>query len=173
MYQSRIRNQKRGRQQRKREFVEIEDGQMYALVQDLLGNGRVNVFCEDAQVRVARIRGCMRKYSKKVLIERGDLVLVALREFGDDKVDLFHKYITEDISYLTRHGMLPEPILKKIQGGDTLGDEERARDDNYVVFMEDGDAAASAPVLGGVAAGSDEEGGESGSDADSFDIDAI
>ena len=141
MYQSRIRNNKRGRQHKKKEFVEIQDGQMYAIVQDLLGNGRVNVFCEDKNVRIARIRGSMRKYSKKVLIERGDLVLVALRDFGEDKVDLFHKYSTEDISYLLRHEMMPEPIHQKIQsGGDNLNEDGKARED-YVVFMEDDEPA--------------------------------
>lgn len=137
MYQSRIRNQKAGRHFKRREFVDIEDGQHYAIVQDMLGNGRVNVFCDDKSVKIARIRGSLRKYSKKVLIEKGDLVLVSEREYGDDKVDLFHKYTSDDVSYLTRHALLPEVLMKKLQcGGDITIDEGKdGEDTNYVVFM--------------------------------------
>lgn len=171
MYQSRIRNNKRGRQQKKREFVEIEDGQMYGIVQDLLGNGRVNVFCEDKTVKIARIRGSMRKYSNKVLIEKGDLVLVALRDFHDDKVDLFHKYISEDVAYLMRHDMLPEAILKKLQNGNDLMNEDgKDREDaNYVLFMADEESAGSRRTsFMGSSAPSDKAG-----DSEELDIDAI
>lgn len=174
MYQSRIRNNKRGRQQKKRAFVEIEEGQQYAIVQDLLGNGRVNVVTEEGKVRMARIRGSMRKYTHKVIIDRGDLVLVALRDFGDDKVDLFHKYSTEDVSYLQRHGMLPEFILRKLQNGTDIGNMcDAAVREDYVVFMEkDEEGAASDAKEGGSSDGDPEETGSS-SDEDELDIDAI
>lgn len=172
MYQSRIRNQKRGRQQKKKEFIEIEDGQQYGIVQDLLGNGRVNVFCEDNAIKVARIRGRMRKYSNKVLIERGDLVLVALRDFNDDKVDLFHKYSSEDINYLMRHDLLPEIILKKIQnGGDPNHDDGKPRED-YVVFMAEEEGTSSMRRFSATGEASSDTESDTGS-SEGFNIDAV
>lgn len=159
MYQSIIRNNKRGRQQRKREFVEIGEGQQYGIVQDMLGNGRVNVLCDDGKVKVARIRGSMRKYSNKVIINRMDLVLVSLRDFGDDKVDLFHKYTSEDVSYLMRHRMLPQIIEKRLQnGGDLMHEDDKERED-YVVFMEERQSSSSDGASSESESGSDTSGG--------------
>lgn len=186
MYQSIIRNAKRGRQQRKREFVEIEEGQQYGIVQDMLGNGRVNVLCEDGKVKVARIRGSMRKYSNKVIINRMDLVLVSLRDFGDDKVDLFHKYSAEDVSYLMRHRMLPQIIEKRLQnGGDLMHEDDKERED-YVVFMEERHGSSGASSHSESDSGSGTSGGsgarsspsrggnKNAEDAESdIDIDAI
>lgn len=171
MYQSRIRNVKRGRQQKKKAFVEIEEGQQYGIVQDLLGNGRVNAYCEDGKVKVARIRGSMRKYSKKVIINKGDLVLVSLRDFGDDKVDLFHKYSPDEVHMLLRNNSLPLSIVKRLQaGGDIILEEGCERDNNYVVFMEGGEDSGD----GSTSSASDDEGrNPSGAEEDDLDIDAI
>lgn len=163
MYQSRIRNAKRGRQQKRREFVEVGEGQMWALVQDLLGNGRVRVFCEDEVVRIARIRGSLRKYSKKEIIERGDVVLVAGRDFSDDKVDLFHKYTTEEVSQMLRYGDVPEAIAKKIQQGDDMMESAAAEREDCVLFLHSDQEDGADSTSGGSSSKGDED----------LDIDAI
>ncbi len=45
----------------KRELVFKEDGQEYATVTKMLGNGYVQVQCCDGEVRMAHIRGTFRK----------------------------------------------------------------------------------------------------------------
>jgi translation initiation factor 1A len=45
----------------KRELVFKEDGQEYANVEKMLGNGQVAVTCADGEKRLAHIRGAMRK----------------------------------------------------------------------------------------------------------------
>ena len=50
----------------------------YAVVLKMLGNGRMEVDCQDGVKRMARIRGKLRK---RVWIIIGDLVLVSLRDF--------------------------------------------------------------------------------------------
>lgn len=139
MYQSRIRQNKK-RNTKNKVLLEPQEGQEYAVVKDMLGNGRLRCFCEDGQDKIGRIRGSMRKYSGKVIIERGDLILISGREFGqDDKVDVFHKYSHEDISALMKARALPEKIYKAL----TLHDEQNygkaSNADDCVVFMSDDD----------------------------------
>lgn len=133
MYQSRIR-QNKNRDARKRELLEPDEGQTFAIVQDMMGNGRLRAFCADKVVRMARIRGSMRKYSGKVIIDRNDLILVAFRDFHDDTVDVIHKYKPDEVHYMMRHNMLPETIVKKIQMGDEA--EEKVQGEDYLMFME-------------------------------------
>ena len=61
----------------------------YAVAKTLLGDGRVSAECADGRLRVCRIRGKMRK---RVWIVAGDLLLLSLRDFQDDKADVIHKY---------------------------------------------------------------------------------
>lgn len=135
MYQSRIRdNKRRGKQART--LVEPDEEQDYGIVLDMLGNGRVRTFCSDTVIRMGRIRGSMRKYAKKVIIDKGDIVIISKREFEDDKVDIVYKYTHEETTKLMKNGMLPATIVKEIQKSDM--DDGTTHD--YVVFMEDEDA---------------------------------
>ena len=57
-------NRRRGKNENeddKRELVFREDGQEYAQVIKMLGNGRVEAMCFDGEKRLAHIRGKMRK----------------------------------------------------------------------------------------------------------------
>ena len=74
----------------RRELQFKEDGQEYGQVLRLLGSGRVEVQCVDGKKRTCTIRGSMRN---RVWIHAGDIVLIGLREFGDDgKADVMLKY---------------------------------------------------------------------------------
>jgi len=57
-------NRRRGKNENegeKRELVFKEDGQEYAQVTKMLGNGRLEAQCFDGEKRLAHIRGKMRK----------------------------------------------------------------------------------------------------------------
>ena len=57
-------NRRRGKNENdddKRELVFREDGQEYAQVIKMLGNGRLEALCFDGEKRLAHIRGKMRK----------------------------------------------------------------------------------------------------------------
>eukprot|EP00977_Amphora_coffeiformis_P006515 scaffold1400_cov175-Amphora_coffeaeformis.AAC.6 len=45
---------------------------------------------------------------KKVWITAGDIVLVAKRDFQDEKVDIVHKYTADEARNLKQYGELPE-----------------------------------------------------------------
>ncbi|EPQ52873.1 nucleic acid-binding protein [Gloeophyllum trabeum ATCC 11539] len=115
-------NRRRGKNENdddKRELVFREDGQEYAQVTKMLGNGRLEAMCFDGEKRLAHIRGKMRK---KVWINQGDIVLLSLREFQDDKADVIVKYTADEARSLKAYGELPENA--KINETETFGEEE-------------------------------------------------
>ena len=61
----------------KRELVFKEDGQEYAQVIKMLGNGRLEAKCFDGPLRLAHIRGKLRK---KVWINQGDIILLQVSQ---------------------------------------------------------------------------------------------
>ena len=122
----------------KREVTMKEEGQEYALVVSMLGNGRIEAYCYDGVKRQCHIRGKMRK---KVWINRGDLILLSLRDFQDDKADVIHKYSPEEQRYLKKIGELPQNAKideMMAEGVDTGAGIEIGEDDNSVqVSFED------------------------------------
>ena len=98
----------------KRELEFKEEGQEYAQILKLLGNGRAECNCMDGKKRMGTIRGTMRK---RVWINTGDIVLLGLREFGDDaKCDIIMKYFDEEAQELQELGEIPEHIQIAVGG---------------------------------------------------------
>ncbi|XP_023057678.1 eukaryotic translation initiation factor 1A, Y-chromosomal-like isoform X2 [Piliocolobus tephrosceles] len=74
-------NRRRGKNENeseKRELVFKDDGQEYAQVIKMLGNGRLEALCFDGVKRLCHIRGKLRK---KVWINTSDIILVGLRDY--------------------------------------------------------------------------------------------
>ena len=145
MYQSRIKNAKKrtGRQERGRMLVEPDDSQSYAVVQAMLGNGRLSAICEDGKTRVARIRGSMRKAGGKVIIEPRDLIVVALRDYEDDKGDVIHKYTLDEVHEILKWNVLPTALRRVLTRSEFQGDDD---EEDHVVFTEDNwDPTAGGP----------------------------
>ncbi|KAK1920927.1 eukaryotic translation initiation factor 1A, X-chromosomal [Papiliotrema laurentii] len=107
----------------KRELIFKEDGQEYAQVLKMLGNGRIEAKCQDGETRLAQIRGQMRK---KVWIVQGDIILISLREFQDDRADVIHKYTADEARNLKTYGELKSDfqINEAAQGGDEGSEDE-------------------------------------------------
>ncbi|KAJ3085015.1 Eukaryotic translation initiation factor 1A [Quaeritorhiza haematococci] len=115
-------NRKRGKNENesdKRELVFKEDGQEYATVSKMLGNGWVEANCCDGSKRMAHIRGAFRK---KVWITVGDLILLGLRDYQDSKADVILKYTPDEARLLKSYGELPEHI--KINETEMMGETE-------------------------------------------------
>ena len=89
----------------KRELIFKEDGQEYAQVLTMLGGGRLEAQCFDGIKRMCGIRGKMRK---RVWISQGDIVLVGLRDYQDEKADVILKYTADEARNLKQYGELPE-----------------------------------------------------------------
>ncbi|XP_064627788.1 eukaryotic translation initiation factor 1A, Y-chromosomal-like [Lineus longissimus] len=107
-------NRRRGKNENeneKRELIFKEDGQEYAQVTKMLGNGRLDAKCFDGTKRLCHIRGKLRK---KVWIGQGDIVLVGLREFQDEKADVILKYTADEARSLKSYGEIPIVALDKL-----------------------------------------------------------
>ncbi|KDD74575.1 hypothetical protein H632_c1213p0 [Helicosporidium sp. ATCC 50920] len=133
-------NRRRGKNEseEKRELIFKEDGQgtfgrrvtlREVQVLRMLGNGRLEAHCMDGTKRLCHIRGKMRK---KVWVNVGDVVLVGLRDYQDQKADVILKYMADEARSLKAYGELPESI--RVNDTDTFGDEEGGENDDYIDF---------------------------------------
>ncbi|KAL7228945.1 hypothetical protein ACSBR2_007610 [Camellia fascicularis] len=127
-------NRKRGKNEaddEKRKLVFKEDGQEYAQVQRMLGNGRCEAMCIDRTKRLCHTHG---KMHKKVWIAIRDIILVGLRDYQDDKADVILKYMPDEARLLKAYGELPENtrLNEGIAGG--LDEEDNGAGDDYIEF---------------------------------------
>ncbi|KAJ1977066.1 Translation initiation factor 1A [Dimargaris verticillata] len=126
-------NRRRGKNENegeKRELVFKEEGQEYAQVVKMLGNGYVEAQCFDGTKRLAHIRGKMRK---KVWINQGDIILLSLRDYQDNKADIILKYNNEEARNLKAYGELPDTA--KLNETETFGGE--GEDVNFDFDIDD------------------------------------
>jgi translation initiation factor 1A len=111
-------NRRRGKNEteEKRELILKEEGQEYAQVMRMLGNGRLEAQCFDGKKRMCHIRG---KFRKRVWVNQGDIVLIGLRDFQDEKGDVILKYNSDEARKLKSMGQLPDSIqINEETGGD-------------------------------------------------------
>ena len=105
------------------EFFDYNCGYCKRAVPDvlrLLGSGRLEVHCVDGKKRTCTIRGSKRN---RVWCHAGDIVLIGLRDFGDEsKADVMLKYYEIEARELQELGELPESI--RIAEGGYFSDEE-------------------------------------------------
>tara|TARA_B100001113_G_C21122824_1_gene628182 strand:- start:3589 stop:4005 length:417 start_codon:yes stop_codon:yes gene_type:complete len=103
----------------KRHIIYKTEGQEYALITKMLGNGRCECKCYDGRTRLGHIRG---KMHKRVWICIGDTVLVSLRDYQDEKADIIHKYTSEETKTLISYN--------EITGNIRIDEEDGINDDN-------------------------------------------
>lgn len=83
----------------------------YAKIIKMLGSGRCETECFDGRNRLGHICGRLRQRREKIKgkkIVEGDLVLVSLRAFQDDKCDIIHKYTVKEANKLRKMGEIPK-----------------------------------------------------------------
>lgn len=112
---------KGGAERRSRDPPLAEEGQEYARVVSMLGNGRVKAKFSDGSERACKIRGSMRK---REWVHAGDVVLVALRDLAGDKADVIFRYQPQEVQRLRKLG-------EDVQ---IAGDDEEANMDELVTF---------------------------------------
>lgn len=106
-------------------------GVEYAQVLRMLGNGRLEAYCMDGVKRLCHIRGKMRK---KVWVNTGDIVLVGLREYQDEKADVILKYMADEARSLKQYGELPDNI--RVNDTDALVDDDVDAEEDLVDFED-------------------------------------
>jgi len=148
-------------------YIERVAGQMVGRVVRILGNRNMLTYCNDKKMRICHICG---KMKGRVFVGAGDVVLLSLRDFGEetDRGDIIGKYPPEHYSTLRKEdGINPNVFLKletmKNMNLDSLGKEALPMpdDDEEFEFEEGVEAPAVTPAA--VAPAQD----------DDIDIDAI
>jgi translation initiation factor 1A len=100
---------RRNRDQTERKELQLKtDGQEYAIVTQMLGNGRLRAKCIGGKVVTCRIRGTMRTTSPNNWINQCDLILIGTRDYQPSKADVILKYTSDEHARLIELGEVPK-----------------------------------------------------------------
>ena len=82
-----------------------EDGTDYGKILERKGGPHMSVRLLSGEIVMGVVRGKMRR---RVWMSRNDIVLVSIRDFQSDKVDIVHKYPEDHVRQLVDMGELPD-----------------------------------------------------------------
>ena len=77
------------------------EGEMFAVVTEMLGGRRVRLRCNDGKERMGRIPGRMRF---RTWVNKDDIVLIEPWDWQDEKADIEWRYDEQDAAQLRREG---------------------------------------------------------------------
>jgi translation initiation factor 1A len=156
-------------------FIERQPDQMYARIVKNLGNRNLLVYCNDNKVRLAHIRGSMRK---RIWLAIGDIVLISLRDFEKstaesgktyEKGDIVAKYDEELLGRLRKEPDVNKKLFQQLETMDGVVLAEIGRKEQELTNLglaED----LGADIEFGEGDAEGEASGESESDVDIDDI---
>lgn len=175
MYQTSIRNKKQKKylnNSYNNNYNLDENNEEYAIITKLLGNCRVTLFTNSGNECMGIIRGSLRKFSKRVLIEKGDIVVVSIRDYQDSKVDIVHKFNREQIQLLIKEKTLSQTLInfynnkikfEKSENNTLINDDDKLEFDyNISISDSDNDDKNNSNIMS-----------ENSSEDDKLDIDNI
>ena len=85
----------------------LREGEIFGIADQLLGASRIRVMCADGKSRLGRIPG---KLKKRMWIREGDLLVVKVWAFQDEKCDIKHRYTKTESTYMSRRVVIPKSI---------------------------------------------------------------
>lgn len=92
--------------------IEKYPGTEYGYITKKLGDCRFTVFCYDKKERLAHVRGKLRK---KVWINVGDICLLGLRDFQDDKCDIMQKFSNDQVNKILQKKLIDKSFYNESQ----------------------------------------------------------
>jgi len=113
-YQSTIRNKKNNKSFNKNKEVkykindEIEE---YGIILKLLGNCRCLVLSNMNIECIGTICGSLRKFNKRILIEKGDIVIITSPTEGNNKVIINYKLNSDQINDIIEECKLNDKLI--------------------------------------------------------------
>lgn len=146
MYQSSIRDKKKIKNfnhQKDINYALNVEEEEYAYVKKLLGNCRVQVITNSGIEAIGIIRGSLRKFNKRLLIEVGDVVVASKRDYQASKVDIVHKFNSEQVQNLIMENKLSNIICNNynnhgnhhtISNGNSSDCVQSQYNDQYIDF---------------------------------------
>ena len=94
-------------QEKKLILKDPKEDQEYAKITRVNGSGRYQLFCFDGKDRLGICAGNIKRKARFAI---GDIILVALWDFQDNKCSIIHKYEEDEIHKLKGQGEFPENI---------------------------------------------------------------
>ncbi|MBU5574934.1 MAG: translation initiation factor eIF-1A [Candidatus Aenigmatarchaeota archaeon] len=80
------------------------EGEIFAIVTEMLGANKMRVECDDGNIRIGRIPGKLRK---RVWIRVGDLVLVQpWKVQSNERCDIIWRYTSTQANWLKKKGYI-------------------------------------------------------------------
>jgi len=113
-YQSSIRNKKNNKIFNKTKEIKYEfdeKNEEYGIIIKMLGNCRCLVSANKNIDCIGTICGTLRKFNKRVLIEKGDIVIITQPSDNNNKVVINYKLNKDQISNLIAEFKLNEKII--------------------------------------------------------------
>jgi translation initiation factor 1A len=93
------------------------DEQDYGIIEKVLGGGRFTIVTQDNKKRIGISRGKMFSRNGKVkdrsLMSVGNLVLISLRDFQDDKADILMFYSKAQVDLLIQYDEIDKNFIKQ------------------------------------------------------------
>jgi translation initiation factor 1A len=89
------------------------DLQEYVVMTKMLGDRRITVKLTDGSEKMAIIPG---RFRKRCWMKPGDILLASWREFQDNKLDIVHKYNSDEARQLARLEEIPSFFLDDVTG---------------------------------------------------------
>ena len=114
MYQTSIRNKKKMQQfykNKESNYDFDEENEEYAYVINTLGNCRVTVISNCGNKCIGIIRGSLRKFNNRILIEKGNIVIITKSCEVDKKVYIVHKLNPEQVNHLIQENKLSNILV--------------------------------------------------------------
>jgi translation initiation factor 1A len=109
---------KKGKDDEKEEYIDIQPGQYMARATRILGERNVMCYCHDDVIRICHI---CRKMKGRVWVEIGDIVLVSLRDFSADdpktvkRGDILAKYSPDQVRMLKKEATANPRLFLKLE----------------------------------------------------------
>ena len=138
-YQSSIRNKKNNKTFNKTKEIKYEindEIEEYGIIIKMLGNCRCLITSNTNVDCVGTICGSLRKFNKRILIEKGDIVIITRPSEGNKKVIINYKLNSEQISNLIGVFKLNEKIINLYNNSCCTIDDNHLNDLHDLTFDE-------------------------------------
>ena len=121
-------------ERRKMEYRQKEYNEVYGIITKILGNGRVTTtYIDDItsepgvqQTTLGIIRNSIRRQKFSV----GNIILISLRPYQNDKVDIIYKYNDYEINILRKQKQINEYLLETNSDKDKFNDKTHFYNDD-------------------------------------------
>ena len=139
-YQSSIRNKKNNKnfnREKQMKYELNEEIEEYGYISKMLGNCRCLVISNSNFDCIGTICGSLRKFNKRILIEKGDIVIITRPNEGNNKVVINYKLNSEQIENLITEFKLKERLINLYKNSScTTIDDNELNNLNELNFIE-------------------------------------